>query len=178
MTIATRALAGLFAAVLTMSADARPGPVAPAGQADGAGHPPAAASRAPEAGPEKNAKQERRTKWWKDEAIKKELGLSITQCNKVDQIWESTVPSLRAAYAEMEGLEAELSRLIRENTADEKVVALQIDRVEALRSQINKARSLMLYRMHRVLNAAQHQALTKTMAARRQARVRRENERP
>lgn len=178
MTIATRALAGLFAAVLTVSADAVSGPVTPARQADGTGHPATAASGAPQTEPGKNEKQERRTKWWKDEAIMKELGLSISQCNKVDQIWESTVPSLRAAYEEMEGLEAELSRLIRENTADEKVVALQIDRVEALRSQINKARTLMLYRMHRVLNAAQHQALTKIMDARRQARERRDGKRP
>lgn len=73
------------------------------------------------------------------------------------------MPTFRAGYDEMKGLEAELSRLIRENTADEKVVALQIDRVEAQRSQLNKARSLMLYRMHRVLTATQHQTLTTLM---------------
>lgn len=161
MKIATRALAGLFAAVVTVTAESAPVP--PQGGPAG----PAVAA------PSKD-KQERRTKWWKDESVKKELGLSIAQAEKVDRIWESTVPSLRAAHNEMEGLEAELSRLIRENTADEKVVALQIDRVEALRSQINKARSLMLYRMHRVLNAQQHKALTRIMDERRKARERRD----
>jgi len=163
MKIATRALAGLFAAVVTVTAESAP--VLPQGG-------PAEASAAAAASPEKNEKQARRTKWWKDDAIKKELGLSITQADKIDHIWESTVPSIRAAHNEMEGLEAELSRLIREHTADEKVVALQIDRVEALRSQINKARSLMLFRMHRVLNATQHKALTKIMDERRKARER------
>ena len=160
MKIATRALAGVFAAVVTVTAESAPVP--PQG---GPAEPSAAA-----AAPEKTEKQARRTKWWKDDAIKKELGLSIAQADKIDRIWESTVPSIRAAHNEMEGLEAELSRLIRENTADEKVVALQIDRVEALRSQINKARSLMLYRMHRVLNTQQHQALTRIMDERRKAR--------
>lgn len=122
-------------------------------------------------------KQERRTKWWKDEAIRKELALSTAQSEKIDRIWESTVPSIRAAHNEMEGLEAELSRLIRENTADEKVVALQIDRVEALRSQINKARSLMLYRMHRVLSATQHDTLRTIFEARRKAREARDDHR-
>ena len=163
MKIATRALAGLFAAVVTVTAESAP--VLP----QGGPAEPSAAAAAP-GNDEKNEKQERRTKWWKDDAIKKELGLSIAQADKIDRIWESTVPSLRAAYNEMEGLEAELSRLIRENTADEKVVALQIDRVEALRSQINKARSLMLYRMHRVLNTPQHKAVTRIMDERRKAR--------
>lgn len=153
MKIATRALAGLFAAAVTLS----PGAARelPRKQADGA-----ESHAQPAATP---AAQDRRSKWWKDAEIRKELGLSTRQSDKVDQIWESTVPSIRAAHAEMEGLQAELSRLIRENTADEKVVALQIDRVEALRSQINKARSLMLYRMHRVLSKTQHDTLTALM---------------
>ena len=165
MKIATRALAGLFAAVVTVTAESAP--VLP----QGGPTEPSSAAAAPE---KKDEKQTRRTKWWKDDAIKKELGLSIAQAEKIDRIWESTVPSIRAAHNEMEGLEAELSRLIRENTADEKVVALQIDRVEALRSQINKARSLMLDRMHRVLNTPQHKALTRIMDERRKARERRD----
>ena len=153
MKIATRALAGLFAAAVTLS----PGAARelPRPQADGA--------EQPAAQPAARDGQDRRFKWWKDAEIRKELGLSTRQSEKVDQIWESTVPSIRAAHDEMEGLQSELSRMIRENTADEKVVALQIDRVEALRSQINKARSLMLYRMHRVLSKTQHDTLTALM---------------
>jgi hypothetical protein len=153
MKIATRALAGFFAAALTLSPGAAR--ALPRPQVDGAEQPAAKAAAADG--------QDRRFKWWKDEQIRKELGLSTRQSEKVDQIWESTVPSIRAAHDEMEGLQAELSRLIRENTADEKVVALQIDRVEAQRSQINKARSLMLYRMHRVLSKTQHDTLTALM---------------
>ncbi|MBA3949563.1 MAG: hypothetical protein H0X44_06395 [Acidobacteria bacterium] len=153
MKIATRALAGLFAAAVTLS----PGAARelPRGQADGV--------EQSAAKPASRDAQDRRFKWWKDAQVQKELGLITRQSDKVDRIWESTVPPIRAAHDEMEGLQAELSRLIRENTADEKVVALQIDRVEALRSQINKARSLMLYRMHRVLSKTQHDTLTALM---------------
>jgi len=158
MKTAGRALTGWMAALMLAGAVPMAAPLA-GRHAD----PPAAAE-----------KQERRTKWWKDEAVCKELSLSTAQSDKIDQIWESTVPSIRAAHSEMEGLEAELSRLIRENTADEKVVALQIDRVEALRSQINKARSLMLYRMHRELSPKQHETLRKIFEARRKEREERE----
>lgn len=152
MKIATRALSGLFAAALMVTAGAAYGP--------GQTPPPANASQP---APKPGERQDRRWKWWMDGEVQKALGMSTAQASKIDRIWESSVPSIRAAHGEMEGLEAELSRLIRENTADEAVVALQIDRVEAQRSQINKARSLMLYRMHRVLTTGQYQALTKLM---------------
>jgi Spy/CpxP family protein refolding chaperone len=151
MKIATRALAAVFAVAV------------------GAGSGPAlsAAPRQFES-PDQPAKTEhqskdRRFKWWKDAEVQKELGLSTAQSDKINTIWDATVPSLRKAHDELEALEAELSRLIRENVADEKIVALQIDHVEAHRSQVNKARSMMLYRMHRVLTANQYQTLTKLM---------------
>ena len=109
--------------------------------------------------------------WWKDAAAQKEIGLSARQVAKIDKLWAATAPSMVAARKEMDALEQELSRLIRENTADEKLVALQVDRVEARRSEINKARTLMLYRMHRVLTPEQYQGLTKLLERRRKERT-------
>ena len=155
MKIATRALAGIFAAAVTVAAGSAHGLPAPHSQFEATD----------QADPKTEAKppQDRRFKWWKDAEVQKELGLSTTQSAKINTIWDTTVPSLRAAHDELETLEAELSRLIRENSADEKIVAMQIDHVEAHRSQVNKTRSLMLYRMHRVLTANQYQTLTKLM---------------
>ena len=155
MKIATRTLAGLFAATVTVAAGSAHGLPVAQPQFDAA----------EQSGPRADATpaQDRRFKWWKDAQVQKELGLSTAQSEKINTIWETSVPSLRAAHDELEALEAELSRLIRENTADEKIVALQIDHVEAHRSQVNKARSLMLYRMHRVLTANQYQTLTTLM---------------
>ena len=155
MKIATRALAGIFAAAVTVAAGSAHG-LPPA-------HPQFEATDQAEPRTDAKPAQDRRFKWWKDASVQKELGMSTAQSDKINKIWETSVPSLRAAHDELEALEAELSRLIRENTADEKIVALQIDHVEAHRSQVNKARSLMLYRMHRVLTANQYQTLTTLM---------------
>ena len=154
MKIATRAFAGFFAAAVTVAAGSAHELRPATAQFETADQPAAKGE---------HQSKDRRFKWWKDVEVQKELGLSTAQSDKINRIWEATVPSLRAAHDALEALEAELSRLIRENTADEKIVALQIDHVEAHRSQVNKARSLMLYRMHRVLTANQYRALTQLM---------------
>ncbi len=48
-----------------------------------------------------------------------------------------------------------MSQLIAEGTASEAKVLQHIDRVEASRSAMGRTRSLMLYRMHRLLTADQ-----------------------
>jgi Spy/CpxP family protein refolding chaperone len=160
MQIATRALAGLFLVAIVAA-----GPAQARGQEQ-----PQTQGQSPAGQSQGN--QDRRI-WWKDAEVQKELGLSAHQITKIDRIWTASAPGIRTAHKEMDVLEAELSRLIRENTADEKLVALQIDRVEARRSEINKARSLMLYRMHRVLTPEQYQSLTKLQERRRKDRGRR-----
>lgn len=157
MQTATRALAGLcLVAIVTAGPASAQNKERPKGQS-------------PQRAGEAEGNQERRF-WWKNADDQKELGLSGRQAAQIDKIWTAAGPAIRAAHKEMDVLEAELSRLIRENTADEKLVALQIDRVEARRSEINKARTLMLYRMHRVLTPEQYQGLTKLLERRRKER--------
>lgn len=159
MQIATRALAGLCLVAIVAA-----GPALARGQEH-----PRAQGQSP-AG-QSSGNQDRRI-WWKDAEVQKALGLSAEQVSKIDKIWKASAPAVLTARKEMDLLEAELSRLIRENTADEKLVALQIDRVEARRSEINKARALMLYRMHRVLTPEQYQSLTKLQERRRKEKDR------
>jgi Spy/CpxP family protein refolding chaperone len=56
-------------------------------------------------------------------------------------------------------LEKELSRMIRERTSPETTVSQQLDRVESTRAELNKARMLMIYKMHRVLTSEQNEKL-------------------
>jgi Spy/CpxP family protein refolding chaperone len=109
-----------------------------------------------------------RHKWWKDERFKAELGLTVQQAQEVEQIFEATLPRLRLGKQQLDQLEADLSKMIRERTADEPSVALQIERVEAARAELNKTRTLMHYRMYRVLSHEQNAKL----------RVMNERERP
>jgi Spy/CpxP family protein refolding chaperone len=92
--------------------------------------------------------------WWKSEQFKKELGLTTEQSGRVDKIWETTRPELRAEWDELNKLEDKLSRMIQ-NDADEAVLARQIDRVETARANANKTRSLMLVQMVKVLTPDQ-----------------------
>jgi Spy/CpxP family protein refolding chaperone len=109
--------------------------------------------------PDAAPQQQQRRKWWQDEQFKAELGLTAQQSASVEATFQSALPKLREAKQQLDSLESELSRLIRERTADESVVAAQIDRVEAARTELSKNRTLMLYRIHRILTPEQNTKL-------------------
>lgn len=94
-------------------------------------------------------------KWWQSERFVRELALTREQSAKIDEVFQASWPALQAAKADLDRLETELSQLIAEGTATETRVLQQIDRVEASRSAMGRTRSLMLYRMHRLLSADQ-----------------------
>ena len=94
-------------------------------------------------------------KWWQSERFVQELALTRDQSARIDEVFQSSWPALHAAKADLDRLETELSRIIAEGTASEATVLQHIDRVEASRSAMGRTRSLMLYRMHRLLTADQ-----------------------
>lgn len=100
-----------------------------------------------------------RHKWWSDEEIKAELALSPQQAQEIEQIFQASVPRLRTLKEQLDALEKDLSRMIRERTSPEATVAQQLDRVETTRAELNKARMLMIYKMHRVLTTEQNEKL-------------------
>lgn len=94
-------------------------------------------------------------KWWQSERFVHDLGLTREQSARIEEVFQASWPALHAAKADLDRLETELSRLIAEGTATEGKVLHHIDRVEASRSAMGRTRSLMLYRMHRLLTAEQ-----------------------
>jgi len=98
-------------------------------------------------------------KWWQSERFVQELALTADQSARIDEVFQASWPALHAAKADLDRLETELSRLIAEGTASETKVLQHIDRVEASRSAMGRTRSLMLYRMHRLLTAEQRAKL-------------------
>lgn len=106
-----------------------------------------------------SAEAQRPSKWWHDPACKTQVGLSQAQASEIDQVFLSVRDELRAEKAELEKQEAALSRLLAENNDNEAVVVRTIDRVEAARSALAKTRTLMLYRMHRLLSSEQRRKL-------------------
>jgi len=98
--------------------------------------------------------------WWRDTQFQKELALTAEQTNRIDGVFQAAISNLRQKNEELGQQEAELSRLIASN-ADELVVTRQVDKVEAIRANLNKMRTLMLLHMRQVLSPDQRVKLNK-----------------
>ena len=109
-----------------------------------------------------------RWKWWLYDRV--ELAITDQQSSAINQIFESTIPKLRETRQELDRAEEDLSRTIKEHKADIAVVSGQLDRVESARSQYNKTRVLMLYRMHLLLSPEQRTKLEAIRARNDQGR--------
>jgi Spy/CpxP family protein refolding chaperone len=96
--------------------------------------------------------------WWKAEPARSELGLTTEQSARIENIFQESMTQLRAQKGDLDRVEGKLSRMIEAN-AEESVVSQQIDRVEAVRSALNKTRTLMLLRMRQALTPEQRSTL-------------------
>ena len=116
-----------------------------------------------------------RWKWWLYDRA--ELGITDAQSAAINDIFEANIHKLREARQELDRAEQELSRTIKEHTADIATVSLLLDRVESVRSQHNKLRTLMLYRIHALLSAEQRAKLEALRARQNAARGNRPGDR-
>lgn len=94
-----------------------------------------------------------RVKWWTDAKLRGELGITDQQSAAVEAVWQKSLPALREGRQKLDKLEDALSKLT--DGIDEAAVIAQTERVESLRAELNKGRTLMIYRMHRILTAEQ-----------------------
>lgn len=77
------------------------------------------------------------------------------------------MPGQRAKREELERLEAVLATMTSENRADVSTVQLQVDKVENLRAEMNKTRTVMLYRINLILNPEQRVKVKELIEKRR-----------
>ncbi len=103
--------------------------------------------------------QSRTHKWWQDQETRKVLSLTDQQSAQVEDLFEASLPRLRDLRKSLDTLENDLSVLIRNGQSDESVVVAKIDEAEQTRAELNKTRTLMLYRMHKVLTPEQNRKL-------------------
>jgi len=98
--------------------------------------------------------------WWRDAQFQRDLSLTTDQTTRIENLFQSTIGALRSKKAELDQQEDELSRLIAAN-ADESVVSKQVDKVEAIRSNLNKMRTLQLLHIRQVLTPDQRMKLNR-----------------
>ena len=104
-----------------------------------------------------------RFKWWQAEHVQRELGLTREQTSRLEEIFQSYLPTLRKQKETLDAAEAEFDRLVFKG--DHTATLAQVDVVEAARSALNKSRTLQLVHMRRVLTADQHAKLTAILRA-------------
>ena len=98
--------------------------------------------------------------WWRDPQFQRDLSLTTEQSSKIDAVFQQTIPTLRQKKMDLDAQEEELSKMIAAN-ADEVAVTRQVDKVESIRANMNKMRTLMLLHMRQVLTPDQRVKLNK-----------------
>jgi len=114
----------------------------------------------------RGGKDERRMPWWKAPETRAELGITDKQSKDIDDIFQATFPALKAAKEDLDKLDDAVAKLIKEGTADIAVVARQVEKAEQQRASLTTQRTVMLYRMHRLLTPEQRAKLDAMFAQR------------
>jgi len=109
-------------------------------------------------------------KWWVDPKLRAELGITDQQSAAIEAIWQKGLPERSETRVNLEKLEAALDQMMLDASADEAAVITQIDKVEEARTDASKARTLMLYRINKVLTPEQRAKLAEKAKAMRDQR--------
>lgn len=116
-------------------------------------------------------------RWWQSERFQRELGLTQEQITRIDGIYQSATPLLRAQKQAFDRREDKLSKILADPKSDEAMVVQATDRLEAARNEMGRTRTLMIFRIRRVLTDEQHLKLNEMHEHDRKERERRERER-
>jgi Spy/CpxP family protein refolding chaperone len=111
-----------------------------------------------------------RFKWWKDDGFTKELSLTSDQSSRIEAVFQSAQPELRAQQRALSMLEAELSKLVQDAKVDEPELDHFVGKVESARADLAKTRTMMIYRIRRILTSDQHVKLQKLFEQREKDR--------
>jgi Spy/CpxP family protein refolding chaperone len=110
-------------------------------------------------------------KWWHNSNFRREMSLTQEQVDRLEEIFQSSTPTLRNQKRALDQAEGALELLV-ETGDDDSAVMQQVDAVEARRAELSKSRTMMLLRMRRVLTADQRIKLAALHEARERDRQR------
>ena len=122
----------------------------------------------------RDSNHERRL-WWKNAQDMAEIGLSAEQSATIDAIFKSEIEKMKPLRDSINDMERALNTTIRENTTEVAAFTRQVQKIEKMRAELNTIRTVMLYRMRRVLTNEQH-AKVQAMLERREAERRKQQD--
>ena len=94
-------------------------------------------------------------KWWQSPAVQRDIRLTSQQVTAIDAVFQATLDERRAVRARLDCLETSLRQLLDDPDPDDAAATALIDRLEQTRARRNVLRTMMLYRMRRVLTPVQ-----------------------
>jgi Spy/CpxP family protein refolding chaperone len=94
-------------------------------------------------------------KWWVEPKSRAELGITDQQSALIEAIWKKDLQQRTDTRKRHEGLEAQIDQMMLDASFDEAAFMAQLDKVEKVRSEANKERMLVLYRINKVLTPDQ-----------------------
>lgn len=94
-------------------------------------------------------------KWWQSPTVRRDIHLTSQQATAIDAVFNATLGERRAVRDRLDCLEASLRQLLDTPDPDEAAAVDLIDRLEETRARRNVLRTMMLYRMRRVLTPVQ-----------------------
>lgn len=116
-------------------------------------------------------------KWWQTERFQKELALTAEQITRIEGIYQTAQPLLRAQKEAFDRREEKLSKVIADPKSDEAMVLQATDRLELARNEMSRTRTLLFFRIRRVLTDDQLVKLNAMHEHDRKERNRRDRER-
>ena len=116
-------------------------------------------------------------KWWQTERFQKELKLTPEQITRIEGVFQASEPLLRAQKQAVDRREEKLSKVLADPKSDEPAVIQATDRLELARNEVTRTRTLMLFRIRRVLNDDQLLKLNTMHEHDRSEREKRDRER-
>jgi hypothetical protein len=98
--------------------------------------------------------------WWKDDVVKKEIGLRPNQAADIDRIYQRRLREMDPVVQAYVQERAVLTKMIADRVVDDSQFDLELTtRYYPLRSKLEASRTLMLYRISKVLDADQYSKL-------------------
>ena len=98
-------------------------------------------------------------KWWVEPKSRAELNITEKQSALIDAAWKKDYQRRAEGRKKLAELEEKLDQMMLAASADEAAVAALLDKVEAARSEANKARALVLYQIYKLLTPEQRAKL-------------------
>lgn len=102
-------------------------------------------------------------KWWNDEAVKKEIGLTDDKAKKIDEFVQDRERQLKPLADDYQKERDELDRMTSERLADDSTYGLKVWRVESMRAKLNESRIVLLYRIYKQLSPEQYKKLNEVL---------------